>query len=175
MCKKCDIAYEIVKGMVSVYNDWNNFYDLRQEALDNQLKLNDMRGILSNVQGYYLSTVTIKQETRFMVKEWQHLSSFSDLKKYNKECREHIDNALLACSMINTEDFSALREALRSFRSNPSKRNFRHLYRLVWEAITVMEKKKKEYDERLKIVVEQKQLWEKLHNQIKQWYEGNKE
>ena len=175
MSKKCNVIDEILKKFISLYNDWNNFYDLKREALENQLKLNDMKGILSNVQGYYLSTVTIKQETRFVVKEWQHLSSFSDLIKYNKECKEHIDNAILACSMINSEDFSDIREALRSFRNNPSKRNFRHLYRLIWEAIAVMEKKKKEYDERIKIVAEQKELWEKLHDQIKQWYEGKEE
>ena len=175
MSKKCDIAYEIVKGMVSVYNDWNNFYDLRREALNNQLELNDMKGILSNVQGYCVSSVMIKRTLRWATAKWRYMSSFTNLKEYNKECRENIDNALLGCSVINSEDFSELREALRSFRSNPSKRNFRHLYRLVWEAIAMMEKKKKEYDERLKVVAEQKELWETLHDQIKHCCEEEKE
>ena len=175
MSKKCDIAYEIVKGMVSVYNDWNNFNEMQAEAWHCEMKLNSVKDLLDIVQGYYISTVTIKQETRMMVKEWQHLSSFNNLKIYNEECKKLINNTLSNPSLSNSNNDIELRSQLRSFKNNPSKRNFRHLYRLAWETIAIMEKKKKEYDERLKIVVEQKQLWEKLHNQIKRWYEGEKE
>ena len=175
MSKKCDIAYEIVKGIVSVYNDWNNFNELRSEAWHYEMKLNSVKDLLDIVQGYYLSTVTIKQETRLMVKEWQHLSSFNNLKNYNEECKKLINKALSDPTLLSSNDDIELKSQLISFKNNPSKRNFRHLYRLVYETIAVIEKQKKEYDERLKIVVEQKQLWETLHDQIQKCCEENKE
>ena len=175
MSKKCDIAYEIVKGIVSVYNDWNNFNELRSEAWHYEMKLNSVKDLLDIVQGYYLSTVTIKQETRLMVKEWQHLSSFNNLKNYNEECKKLINKALSDPTLLSSNDDIELKSQLISFKNNPSKRNFRPLYRLVYETIAVIEKQKKEYDERLKIVVEQKQLWETLHDQIQKCCEENKE
>lgn len=174
MCKKCDIAYEIVKGMVSVYNDWNNFNELQSEAWHCEMKLNFLKDLLNVVQGYYLSSISVKKEVDGIMSDWRYMSRTA-LQNYNEECKKLINNALSNPSLSNSDDDIELRSQLRSFKNNPSKRNFRYLYRLAWENIAIMEKKKKEYDERLKIVVEQKQLWEKLHNQIKQWYEGNKE
>ena len=174
MCKKCDIAYEIVKGMVSVYNDWNNFNELQAEAWHCEMKLNSVKDLLDIVQGYYLSSISVKKEVDSIMSDWRYMSRTA-LQNYNEECKKLINNALSNPSLSNSDDDIELRSQLRSFKNNPSKRNFRYLYRLAWENIAIMEKKKKEYDERLKIVVEQKQLWEKLHNQIKQWYEGNKE
>ena len=47
MNKKCDIAYEIVKGMVSVYNNWNNFNELKGEAWHYEIELIAIKDLLS--------------------------------------------------------------------------------------------------------------------------------
>ena len=174
MSKKCDIAYEIVKGMVSVYNDWNNFNELQAEAWHCEMKLNSVKDLLDIVQGYYLSSISVKKEVDSIMSDWRYMSRTA-LQNYNEECKTNIDSALSdPCLLVSNDDIE-LKSQLRSFRNNPSKRNFRHLYRLVWEAIAMMEKKKKEYDERLKIVAEQKKLWETLHDQIQKCCEEKKE
>ena len=163
-----------MKGMVSVYNDWNNFHELQAEAWHYEMKLNSVKDLLDILQGYYLSSISVKKEVDSIMSDWRYMSRTA-LQNYNEECKTNIDSALSdPCLLVSNDDIE-LKSQLRSFRNNPSKRNFRHLYRLVWEAIAMMEKKKKEYDERLKIVAEQKKLWETLHDQIKRWYEGEKE
>lgn len=174
MSKKCDIAYEIVKGMVSVYNDWNNFNELRGEAWHYELRIIDMRNLLDDIQGYYLSSISVKKEVDRRMTDWGYLSTIA-LQEYNKECRRNVEHALFNSHILDSQDCSELKDKLKVFRNNPSKRNFRHLYKCIWETIALMEKKKKEYDERLKIVAEQKKLWETLHDQIKNCCEGEKE
>ena len=175
MSKKCDIAYEIVKGMVSVYNDWNNFNELRGEAWHYEVELIAMKDLQSSIQGYYLSSVTIKQETRWMVKVWQQLPSFNNLKEYNREQEKLIREITNNLHLPNYDEVFILKTEIEDFLYNPSKRTFKRAYRRLWETIAWMEEKKKEYDERLKIVAEQKKLWETLHDQIKHCCEGEKE